>query len=410
MLNKRNKSIEDESPYDLTEKEDLKIGEKITGSYSVDLDIRSIHSIVRDVFSYNVKETESYIKRISLLNKYIESSKGSFLRLQELIKEKSKLENKLKIFTKEGWDDYIEKVRPILEKYSELTTYKKAKKIHIGGSASKEESDMLEDEKRKWARLEIIRKFIRISKNFIEMDIIFYPPFQVGCDECDLPLDQMSVDDEHGVYICECNAIFGRVYSTETPNIDPDKIDSGVNNSYDDKTNFIRRLKSYQSIQTRNISKDLLNLLDIHMQEKYLLPPASEIREMPLDTYGHRGSPKTSVKLLIETLKETNNSSHFQDINPICYELWGWSCPSIEHLVPTILKDYTKTQEVYKRNNPCFSSINVELRLYWHLRIAGHHCLLEDFKIPQSRDSRKRNSYIFKTMCEEVGLDFFPII
>ena len=130
---------------------------------------------------------------------------------------------------------------------------------------------------------------------------------------------------------------------------------------------------------------------------------------MPLDEYGHRCS-LTSVELLKEILKETNNQIHFEDIFPICYELWGWKVPSINHLVPKILEDYMKTQAVYKRISPNSSSINVELRLYWHLCIAGHKCLIEDFKIPCSRYSRKRCSSIFRQMCEETGLEFFPII
>jgi hypothetical protein len=102
MLNTRNKLSEDDSIFTLIDSEDIKIGEKITGSYSTDIDIRNIHIIIRDIFSYNIKEESVLRKRISTLNKYIESFQGSFLRRQELIKEKIKLEETLEKFSREG--------------------------------------------------------------------------------------------------------------------------------------------------------------------------------------------------------------------------------------------------------------------------------------------------------------------
>ena len=346
MLDLKIKVSDEESFYDLTKRKDIKVGEgvKINGAYSTDIDIKSIHLIIKDVFSYNIYETSNIEEKIRDIDKSIEKSRGSFLRYQSLVDERKKLKENLEKFSEKGWHNYIEKVKDILEKYSTLTTYKKNKKIYIGGS-KKEDFDLDED-KKLWIRLELIRNFIRIAKNYIDIDILFHPPYVIGCTDCDLTLDEMNIDDEHGVYVCDCNDIFGRVYTTETHNIDPDKIDNSVKNSYDDKTNFIRRLKSYQGIQTRKIPTELLEMLDNHLVTKYRLPPAKEIREMQPDENGHKGSPKTSVKLLIDALKETGYSAHFQDINPICYELWGWVCPSIEHLVPTILDNYTKTQKV----------------------------------------------------------------
>lgn len=395
--------------FSLSDKKDIKVGEKITVRYTTDLDIPNMHLIIRDIFSYHISQTSNTITKISNLKKLIEINKKSFLKCQELIKEKKALENRLDTFNTKGWEIYVQEIKPILDQYKKITSYRKPKKFLIGSTNNNCDNSEAIDENL-FIRLEVIRKFLRIIDRYIEMDVIFYPPFEVGCPDCNLSINQMRIDEENSVYVCECNSIFGRVNTSEMPNIDPDKIDIGTKNSYDDKTNFIRRLKSYQGIQSRKIPKELLDSIDQHMQDKYGLLPACEINKLPADEYGRRGYPQASVRLLIETLRETGNSIHFQDINPICYELWGWICPSIEHLVPTILDDYTKTQEVYKRMNPNDSSINVELRLYWHLRIANHNCSLEDFKIPQSRDSRKRNSSVFKAICEEVGLEFYPII
>lgn len=400
-------AVAKDNPFEISRCTDLHFGNKMNGTYSHDIDISMMHLIIRDIFSYHINNKDKTLSRISQYRKILENPSINYAKRRETLRLKMEDEEILKKFSVEEWEKYREKVRPILTEYMKVTTYTKSKTIVIGSKKKEPEETRLEQDL--YFRLSLIRNFIRLGSKYVEMDIIFHPPFQIGCQACDTNVDHMEIDEDLGVYICSCGHTFGNVYSNETPHIDPDRVEAGSKTSYDDKTNFQRRLKSYQGFSTRKISKEFIDYLDKHMQDKYQHPPADIIRTLNPDRYGHRGE-FTSVALLKEALRETNNTIHFQDINPICYELWGWVCPNIEHLVPKILDDYTRTQEVYKRLNPLFSSINVELRLYWHLRIAGHDCLLDDFKIPHSRDSKKRNSQVFQIMCRETGLPFFPIM
>lgn len=398
-----------EEIYEISKHDKLISGSKFSGNYSHDLNILEIHLTFRDVFSFHVNNRDKTLARILQYKKNLEKTSLKYLDRKEILKAKLEDEEICRKFSIEEWNKYRELVKPILSEYAKVTTYKKTKPIKIGSKKRTEErtENITEDNLR--LRLSLIKKFIQLLSRFIETEFIFHPPFQIGCEVCGLCIDQMNTDEDLGVYICDCNCIFGNIYSNETPHIDPDRVEGGSKNSYDDKTNFIRCLKSYQGFQTKKISKEMIDQLDKHMQDKYQHPPAEITRTLPPDKYGHRGN-FTSVSLLKEALRETQNTSHFQDIRPICYELWGWVVPNIDHLVLKILDDYNRTQEVYKRLNIDASSINVELRLYWHLRIAGHECLLEDFKIPHSRDSKKRYSHIMKIMCEETKLEFFPII
>lgn len=419
MIDIKKNYEEEENFFDLKKYNDIKIGEKISGSYSVDFDIWKIHFIIRDLFSYYNIEKKNIEKKISKLNKDISTIKSSFLKVLELKKEKKDLEETLVNFSIDNWNLYVSDMEDNLKRYKMISTYKKTKTFRIGrkpganpeaNTGGKLEGKDTSVDTNLNERLRIIRNYIKYISKFIETDITFHSPFQIGCDECNLALDDMNIDEELNVYICDCNYSFERVYSNESQYEDPDKIDNFTKNSYDDKTNFIRRLRNYQGIHSKKISPEFITFLDNHITEKYKIPSSEVIREMPPDKYGHRGSEYTSISLLIEALKETNNSIYFQEINYICYELWGWICPSIDHLISKMTDDYTRTQEIYKKNYPNFSSINVELRLYWHLRIAGHDCLLSDFKIPQSIESKKRNSHIFEALCKECNLPFFPII
>lgn len=402
----------DEKIFSLSEKKVTDVGARIKGRYSTDLDILRIHLVLRDLFSFYYQNRKENEKKIEEYNAKIDENRP-LSEKTALINNRDRLLNLTSKYSKKVWEKYVDVAKDILTEYFKLspTNKKKVKVIVIGGKnqAKKSAEEMALKEREGEQLLALIRRFLRLASEYIEIDIVFEPYFRVGCNDCDQGMEEMAIDEESGIYMCLCEKAFGNVYSTDMPHFDPERIEPPNRVSYDDKTNFIRRLKAYQGVQARRLPPDLLPFLDKHMQDKYQLPPAKEIREMPADEYGHR-CPQTSVYLLKEALRETNKSIHFQDINAICYELWGWEIPQIGHLIPKILHDYTKTQEIYRESNKTDSSINVELRLYWHLRAAGHNCLLTDFKIPQSRDSRKRNSHIFQKMCEETGLKFYPIM
>lgn len=385
------------------------LGKTVKGSYSEDLDIINIHLAIKNKFNWYHQEKEKHAKILKEYDKKIANPNFSLIEKTKFIFEKDKLYILFEKYSQQNWDIYTQKIKDILQSYL-LLSKKKKKTLIIKGKDTdfnpNKNVDFLEEQNQ---RLAIIRRFLEIAKNYIEIDIVFKPNYKAGCDECNLNLEEMGIDEEKGYYICDCNNIFGNVYSSETPHLDPERIEAPVKATYDDLINFKRRLKSYQGYQSKKLNTEFIDFLDKHMQDKYHLPPAEEIKKMELNEYGHR-CPQTSVYLLKETLRETNNSIHFQDINSICYELWGWEPPKIKHLEPKIIDDYVKTQEVYRELNQTDSSINVDLRLYWHLMAVGHKCLLDDFKIPQSPESKKRNSFIFKKMCEKTGLTFHPII
>lgn len=394
--------------YSYPESKDVILPGIVIGSYRTDLNIIKIHEAIRDIFSYyryNYLNLKDEIRNLLALAEVL-SKQTTPLEAIARRRQAENIEKLINKYSEKAWYDYIDASKDLLDKYLTITSYGKSKSFVFGCEATPMEKES--DEKIN-LRLDIIENYKRIVENLIEINIVFIPQPRLGCFECGQKIDEMEVNEEQGCYYCGCGSLFDQVYSTEAPYQDPDRIEVSSRSAYEDKTNFIRRLNAYQGIQERDIPQELLDILDTYFQENCGIAPAESIRQLEPDEYGHRGK-ETSVRLLEDGLRKTNNTQYYKDMDLIVHRLWGWKLPDISHLVPIILDDYSRTQEIYRQIKPNGSSINVNLRLYWHLRAAGYNCRLEDFKIPSSSDSLKNQSELFKKMCEKTKVKFFHII
>jgi hypothetical protein len=392
--------------YSYPEISEVSLPFRVKGSYDKDFEIIKVHEAIRDVFSYYRYKMPAFLQEIDEL---LETSSGS--TTLEKISSRRKAENIKKIlsnFSEDKWEKYVTDVKPLLENYIALSDHKTYQTVFGQKDA---ETPVEEDFGERTAqRLEVIDKYLHVAKNFIEIDVICYPQFKIGCTDCGQVIEEMDVDEDQGSCYCPCGNWFDYTYSSETPHQDPDKIDSGGRGAYEDKTNFIRCINSFQGIQEREIPSSLISKLDDYFHKNCGIPSADKIRTLPPDEYGHRGKD-TSIRLLEEGLKQTGNTQYYRDMNLIAHLLWGWILPDISHLVLTVLDDYARTQEIFREIHPVGSSINVHLRLFWHLRAVGYKCRLEDFKVPSSNsETLKRQSVWFKEMCERTGLLFTHII
>jgi len=132
--------------------------------------------------------------------------------------------------------------------------------------------------------------------------------------------------------------------------------------------------------------------------------------KLPLTENGRKKG--TSREMMFEALSDTNNSAFYDDINLILHLYWGWELPNISHLEERIMEDYINTQQVYnsilKKDRD--ASLNIQFRLYVHLKAVGYPCTKDDFKIQTSRDSLIFHNEVWKEMCEKTGIKFHPVI
>ena len=76
------------------------------------------------------------------------------------------------------------------------------------------------------------------------------------------------------------------------------------------------------------------------------------------------------------------------------------------------MEDYMTTQQIYNSipHKDRNASLNIQFRLFVHLKAIGYPCTKEDFKIQTSRDSLEFHQEMWKIMCEKTGLKFYPVI
>jgi len=118
------------------------------------------------------------------------------------------------------------------------------------------------------------------------------------------------------------------------------------------------------------------------------LPTGEYVRQnRQLNARGQRYD--TNVGMMITYMQKAGITC-YDHINYICSFYWGWTLPNIEHLVPTIMSDYAKTQAVRSQlsvsQRGTRSNIPKNLRLALHLQKRGHNCTFEDFKMPKDID------------------------
>jgi|JI10StandDraft_1071094.scaffolds.fasta_scaffold57200_3 hypothetical protein len=379
----------------------------IKGHYTTDLPIVKIHEAIRDVFSYYRHNSPMYLAEITAL-----MTDSDHLTLETIARRKKAddIRKTLDKFTEDSWNKYVTAAKPLLDQYITLTTYGKVHQFVFGGKAQEKTAEQDKDlEERAIIRVEIIERYLHLARDFITMDVVYYPQSKIGCPVCGQTIEEMEVNEDQGSCYCACGNWFDYIYSSEAPHQDPDRIEVNTRSAYEDKTNFIRCINAYQGIQEREIPSSLIEELGEFFHKDCGMPPSEVIKAMTPDEYGHRGK-ETSIRLLEYGLKETKNTGYYRDMDLIAHLLWGWQLPDISHLVSVILDDYSRTQEVFREIHPVGSSINVHLRLFWHLRAVKYNCRLEDFKVPSNSDTLKRQSAWFKEMCERTNLTFTPII
>lgn len=376
----------------------------VKATYKNDLDILKIHKAIRALFGYKKhnlllykKEIETH--KITIKVQYLSSIESMKLneKISELEAQINQIENGIE------WGNYIRQAEPILREYIPLSSDEVRGVIVFSGKKNLSEENLERVEQ----RLNLIDKYLKIAEKYIRLDIIHEINMDVKCPGCGNDSRQTYVEEDSGMVTCIC----GYQQFTLTKNStykDSSRVNINGRSTYEDRTTFIKAIERLMGLKINRIPNNLYKMLDDYFI-KESFPIGEQVKQMyPLLENGQRD--KTSINLMITALAATKNSSYYDCVHYIATNYWGWNLPNLSLLQEDIINDYDITQKVYDEIRERDSSLNVQIRLYLHLRARDYPCELTDFKTLHSRDSLEYHNKMWKIMCERTGVKFTPLI
>lgn len=378
---------------------------QIKAVYRNDLRLLKIHEAIRACFSF----------WLASISQYREDEKKCLIRSQDMklnaierqLMTKKMLELKDRIASLEGgslWQEYVREARPILDAYSPIQTNDVKGIVNISLNSQHPEVDPDPDVVER--RLELIEAYLNVARKYIQVDCTRDIEVASTCPICRKKFSEMKLDEETGTHVCQCGY--------ERPNLsnrssfkDSVRMNIGSRNNYDDRETFCRALDRFEGKQIDKIPAKLYQQLDAYFTSKRF-PSGEEIRRLPLLPNGKR--ERTNTHLLIRALAETKNAAFYADVNLIGHKYWGWSLPDLTAIRDKILEDYDKTQKIYNLIKERDSSLNVNIRLCFHLMSNGYPCQLEDFKLLSQRESLEYHRTMLREMCRQTDVRYVEII
>ncbi len=386
----------DNSSIYMNDDEDQNIEKNLTklyGKYTKDLNILRIHRLVVDQIIHsekiNIKEAKQSLTR-ELINikqaQNIVNRKSSLdkIKIYKEICEKSSNDNKL--------SSYINDTKDILQKY------KKIGPLPTIISYKKEQTPKKNDEHKEYRYL-LIEQYLEIVKKYLKINIV--KDYQVNnvCIECNYELGEI-VSDEYGTVYCpNCDVEFITLVGPYNNENNEDKQKN--QNNYENRENFWKALIRYQGKQNIHLPDELKHLLDDYFTSLGLMI-GEIVKLLPLNDDLTRGN--TNLILLYEALHDIGYNSYYEHANLIGYVYWGWKLPDVSHLEDKVMRDYDKTQEIFKHTKGDRKScLNVQYRLWRHLSRCGHPCKPSDFKIVKTPGIIRYHETQWAIFCEELG-------
>lgn len=386
--------------------------ESIYAVFSSDLNILKIHEAICARFSLLFYAVPQMYEEVANLERSAlePSERIAVVERQALIERARTLrERAQKLDSRELWRDYCGLARPHLETYAPVASDEARGAVTIGSAA--DWTSTVPAPQRAALRLHAIREYLAIARSYINLNAFQTSTDVARCQVCGVPADRGANSDDHGTIVCECGCETVGVTRAATFR-DSARIDAGVKNAYEDLGNFIKRIDAFEGKQKTPLPAPLYRQLESYFAAHPLpsgLTP-TEIRALPPTPSGKKEG--TSIALLGEALLATNNSAFYRDVELIAYKLWGWELADLttSGLRRALVADYVATQKVYEEYKERGSSLNVNLRLFYHLRVRGYVCALTDFKIVSSMDSLRYHERMLRIMSEKCALPIIALL
>lgn len=364
----------------------------IEGFYTYDYNILEVdRKIINKLKSENIDDLKKEKKKLDHL---VRNSTITVLKQKEYLDRIKFLDEEIdSITTGKKIEQYRKKTKLYLDEYRKL---RHRITIEFGKES---ENDI--DDKESQRRISIIQQYLEIAKEYLQVNVTYHAAGsnQNICSNCNNILEKGTID-EYGIQYCQsCGA---EHITFVYPKKLVDNMFTGISTNDDESIeNFMRAFDDYQGIQLNPPPESLDDELDRYFRSKGK-PIGAEIRKLPLNERGRRGD--TNREMLQDVLSKIGASEYYNAINYLGKRYWGWKLPDVSQLRDIIRNDYIETQQIY-HSIPIdvrerYSSLGTQFRLYQHLRLRGHECYPDEFKMADNPESLENHRRLWKMMCD----------
>ena len=362
------------------------VAESINICYGDDINIIDIHRFICLNFAVRRRIIPTLER---MVEEHLHRSRSSTLTINQRRKYEKLAEGlseKIKRYkSDQDWNIYVHGVKDILVQYFNNMSQKTRGILYIGKKHNQEKIEV------KRHRLQLIFRYIDCLREIINVNVTRNASMRHFCMVCSRPYDENNVEEESDYYACPCGHSF-YLMSKEITYHDPHTI-SPKNIVADDSSNsFLETINKFMGKQTNvNIPKELFGQFDEYLSH-HNHPIGSYFLSLPVEKRAHveriGNTHGTSVSMLINMLKETNNSLFYEDINLIGHLYFGWLLPNLSKWIEDIMVIYRMTKIVYDQYPGKRSSVlNSKIILYFILEYLKIPCSPEDFKLMDTKDS-----------------------
>jgi len=369
--------------------------------YDRDLDLLHLHRAIRERIGCQRGRVPELRQRIRALQSKLNTSSCYEIERRSLVTSIATLEEEV-IYHETGaeWERYITAALPLLEAYVPLASDESKGVVEI---SSRDVALAPEAAEKISQRLSIIKQYLHVARNHMSLDVVWEGAGVATCPTCGTPL---VADPEEDVYGCKCG--YERDALSQGSSFkDSQRTNAGGRNEYKDRETFIKNLARVTGTCVDKIPPNLYEQLDKFFAEKGFYSGA-QIRAMPHLPNGKK--PHTSVELLNSALSATSNAEFYRSHFSIAHQYWGWKLWDLSAIHEGLIEDYDKTQLVHNVIKERDSSLNINIRTYWHLRARGFPCQPTDFKWPITPESLKYHNRMLQIMGERTGVKHTPIM
>lgn len=368
--------------------------------------------VIRFTNDYNINHIDKMIKvklmrefnNTPELRKNIEALKDSIAQAHTTVEVKDirmKIAEATKtledIQSKRRISRYRELSKPLLHEYNGISHHTKIVDI---AQVQDNDSHFPDDNDRR--RIRVIEEYLKMAKEFMQIEVCPQSPITLSCSMCLFcgeELDAYMFQADKSQSCPNCGIV---KTGTSGMMLGDGCYEASSHKQYQDINNFKKAFGRFMGKQKVTFDVDkLCTVLDSHFQSKGM-KPASYYNSLPHLSNGKKAG--TSLSILIDALKDTGNSPHYEDANLIGHKLWGWELPDLGYLEDIIMNDYKLTQDVYdsipEDERERKSSLSTQFRLFKHLQLRGYDCSAKDFKLPCHAGSMRIHNNLWMIMCE----------